>query len=47
VEKVDKKYLSPTDIAFSVNDFLEEYFKEMMDYKFTRNVEEEFDEVAK
>ncbi len=46
VEKVDKKYLSPTDIAFTVNDFLEEYFKEMMDYHFTRNVEEEFDEIA-
>lgn len=46
VEKVDKKYLSPTDIAFTVNDFLEEYFKEMMDYKFTKNVEEEFDEIA-
>jgi DNA topoisomerase-1 len=29
-----------------VNDFLEEYFKEMMDYKFTKNVEEEFDEIA-
>jgi len=25
---------------------LEEYFKEMMDYKFTKNVEEEFDEIA-
>ncbi len=46
VEKVDKKYLAPTDIAFIVNDFLEEYFKEMMDYKFTKNVEEEFDEIA-
>lgn len=46
VEKVEKKYLSPTEIAFVVNDFLEEYFKEMMDYKFTKNVEEEFDEVA-
>lgn len=46
VEKADKKYLAPTDIAFTVNDFLEEYFKEMMDYKFTKNVEEEFDEIA-
>jgi DNA topoisomerase-1 len=25
---------------------LEEYFKKMMDYKFTKNVEEEFDEIA-
>lgn len=46
VEKVDKKYLSPTDIAFTVNDFLQEYFKEMMDYGFTRNIEEEFDKIA-
>lgn len=46
VEKVDKKYLSPTDIAFTVNDFLQEFFQEMMDYKFTKNVEEEFDKVA-
>ncbi len=47
VEKMDKKYLAPTDIAFTVNDFLEEYFKEMMDYKFTRDVEEDFDKIAK
>ncbi len=46
VEKVDKKYLSPTEIAFVVNDFLEQYFTEMMDYKFTRDVEEEFDLIA-
>jgi DNA topoisomerase-1 len=30
-----------------VNDFLQEYFKEMMDYKFTRDVEEDFDKIAK
>lgn len=46
VEKFEKKYLKPTDIAFTVNDFLEEYFNQMMDYKFTKNVEEEFDEIA-
>lgn len=45
VEKIEKK-LAPTDIAFTVNDFLEEYFKNMMDYKFTAKVEEELDEVA-
>lgn len=47
VEKADKKYLAPTDIAFTVNDFLQEYFTEMMDYKFTRDVEEDFDKIAK
>lgn len=44
--KIWKKYLKPTDIAFTVNDFLQEFFKEMMDYKFTRDVEEEFDMIA-
>ncbi len=46
VEKVDKKYLSPTEIAFTVNDFLQEFFTEMMDYNFTKSVEEEFDHIA-
>lgn len=46
IEKFEKKYLKPTDIAFLVNDFLEKYFKEMMDYHFTRNVEEELDKIA-
>lgn len=45
VEKIDKK-LAPTDIAFAVNDFLEAKFPKLMDYKFTANVEEEFDTVA-
>lgn len=45
VEKIDKK-LAPTDIAFTVNDFLEGRFPELMDYKFTAKVEEEFDTVA-
>lgn len=46
VEKFNKKYLIPTEIAFIVNDFLEEYFTELMDYKFTSKVEEEFDSIA-
>jgi len=29
-----------------VNDFLDKYFPEMMDYKFTAKIEEEFDEVS-
>lgn len=46
VEKLDKKYLIPTETAFTVNDFLEEYFNVMMNYKFTKNVEEDFDKIA-
>ena len=45
VEKIEKK-LAPTDIAFMVNDFLEIYFKKMMDYKFTAKIEEELDEIS-
>jgi DNA topoisomerase-1 len=45
VEREEKK-LKPTEIAFIVNDFLEKHFPEMMNYKFTANVENEFDEVA-
>jgi DNA topoisomerase IA len=29
-----------------VTDFLEEYFKKMMQYKFTKEVETDFDKVA-
>lgn len=45
IEKIEKK-LAPTDIAFTVNDFLEGNFSDMMDYKFTAKVEEEFDQIA-
>lgn len=46
IEKVDKKYLAPTEIAFTVTDFLQKYFEQLMDYKFTSLVEEDFDKVA-
>ena len=42
----DKGKLIPTDIGLVVNDFLMEYFPDIMDYNFTANVEKEFDEVA-
>jgi len=42
----EKGKLIPTDIGTVVNDFLLEYFPEIMDYNFTANVEKEFDEVA-
>ena len=46
VEKFEKKYLKPTETAFIVTEFLEKYFPEMMEYKFTKKVEEGFDLIA-
>lgn len=47
-EKVgyDKAKLMPTDIGNIVNNFLMEYFKEIMNYNFTAGVEMKFDEIA-
>lgn len=42
----DKGKLVPTDIGYIVNDFLCENFKEILDYQFTANVEEDFDDIA-
>lgn len=42
----EKGKLYPTDIGIVVNDFLEKYFPQIMDYNFTAHVEEEFDQVA-
>ena len=42
----EKGKLLPTDIGIVVNDFLMEYFPEIMDYNFTANVEERFDAIA-
>ncbi|NDW10742.1 type I DNA topoisomerase [Dysgonomonas sp. 520] len=42
----DKNKLIPTDIGVVVNDFLTEYFPEIMNYNFTANVEKNFDDVA-
>lgn len=42
----EKSKLFPTDIGTVVNDFLTEYFPDILDYNFTANVEKEFDEVA-
>jgi len=38
--------LFPTDIGSVVNDFLVQYFKEIVDYHFTAGVEKQFDEIA-
>ena len=42
----EKAKLIPTDIGVVVNDFLMQFFPEIMDYNFTANVEKDFDEVA-
>jgi len=46
IEKINKKYLSPTETAFIVTDFLDKYFPKLMEYKFTKDVEEKFDEIS-
>lgn len=42
----EKSKLLPTDVGTVVNDFLIEYFPNILDYNFTANVEKQFDEVA-
>ncbi|MFO7997961.1 MAG: type I DNA topoisomerase [Bacteroidales bacterium] len=42
----EKNKLFPTDIGVVVNNFLMEYFEEIMDYNFTASVEKEFDEIS-
>ena len=42
----DKGKLIPTDVGMVVNDFLQEYFPQIMDYNFTAKIEREFDEIA-
>ena len=41
-----KNRLVPTDMGMIVSDFLSEYFKEIMDYGFTAQIEGEFDHIA-
>ncbi|WP_280746717.1 type I DNA topoisomerase [Parabacteroides sp. PF5-9] len=42
----DRNKLMPTDIGIVVNDFLMEYFPDVLNYNFTASVEKEFDAVA-
>ena len=42
----EKSKLFPQDIGMIVNDFLTENFSEIIDYHFTAEVEEQFDEIA-
>ena len=42
----DKGKLLPADIGVVVNDFLTEYFPDILNYNFTANVEQQFDDIA-
>ena len=42
----EKSKLFPTDTGTVVNDFLTEYFPDILDYNFTASVEKKFDEIA-
>ena len=42
----ERNKLIPTDVGMVVNDFLMEYFPDIMDFNFTATVEEKFDNIA-
>ncbi len=42
----EKGKLFPTDVGMVVNDYLMEYFKNVMDFGFTADVEKKFDQIA-
>jgi len=42
----EKAKLFPTDTGLVVNDYLTEYFPNILDYNFTASVEKDFDEIA-
>src|SRR5207249_1754362 len=42
----DKNKLVPTPIADMTTDFLMKYFSSILDYDFTANVEQDFDNIA-
>ena len=43
---VEKRKLFPTDIGLVTNEFLMKHFSNIIDYNFTANVEEDFDNIA-
>lgn len=45
VEKKERRF-QPTSLGVTVNDFLIEYFPQIMDYEFTAQMEDELDEIA-
>ena len=46
IEKDGKRYFQPTEIGFVVNDILVEHFPDVVDIKFTANMEEDLDKIA-
>lgn len=46
VEKAERN-LKPTQLGVTVNDFLMEYFAEIVDYDFTAKMEDELDDIAR
>ncbi|MBI5071706.1 type I DNA topoisomerase [Candidatus Falkowbacteria bacterium] len=46
VERIEARRLKPTEIAFMVNDLLVAHFPQIVDYKFTANMESDLDEIA-
>lgn len=46
IADADRQKMFPTDLGMVVTDFLMEHFQQVMDYKFTAKIEDEFDEVA-
>ncbi|SFE03257.1 type I DNA topoisomerase [Thermophagus xiamenensis] len=46
IANAERNKLFPTDIAMVVNDFLVNYFPNIVSYDFTARVEQEFDEIA-
>ncbi len=45
VQRIDKQF-QPTELGFVVLDMLEEYFKDIVDVKFTANLEDKLDGIA-
>jgi DNA topoisomerase I len=46
VERIDRRFI-PTELGFTVNDFIVEYFPEIVDYQFTAQMEDNLDEIAR
>ena len=44
--RLENKKFYPTDLGIVVNKFLKENFKDVINYKFTADIEEEFDDIA-
>ncbi|MDP3974181.1 MAG: type I DNA topoisomerase [Candidatus Daviesbacteria bacterium] len=45
VERMERRFI-PTELGFTVNDFIVEYFPDIVDYSFTAQMEDELDEIA-